>query len=103
MAIIGLPATGFGVARWLNCVRDPNVGRAVSAKVVEKHVTHGKHGTHYYIRVAPWSPALGADPIQLSVSKAAYEHTAEGYSVAHLTVRDGGLGVPWVERVDVPE
>jgi hypothetical protein len=96
---VGLMVTGllfstlyaYGTGLYLNCRHDRSTPLIYESRVVEAHVTHGKH-TSYTLTLAPF---VDDEPSrQVDVPRATYENHRVGDSV-RIFVHEGVLGIPW--------
>jgi hypothetical protein len=67
-----------------------------TTRVTKLWKSEERTGTAYYAEVAPWKAS--PEPVELSLSRAAYEKLRVGAAV-EIGVRNGALDIPWVDEV----
>ena len=81
----------YGAAYGINCVYDYSDAEVYHAKVIDKHISSGKH-KWYYLKVEAWGTHRDAEDI--SVTRDQYKETQIGQLVA-IDYKEGLLGIPW--------
>jgi hypothetical protein len=90
MGIIGVPWS-WGVATELNVQLDHGPQQGFETRVIDKHISNGKHRT-WYLTVAPWGPVKESG--DESVDSELYDETNVGDAVC-VSLNQGALGWRW--------
>ncbi len=86
----------LALALWLNGALDRATPETHRELVTRKYVTHGRHGTGYYLEMTSWRP----DRTTESVSVPRQEYMQIGVDDPILVdVHAGALAIPWIGAV----
>jgi hypothetical protein len=92
----GAFASGLVAARDLNMSLDRSPASTREAQVLDRSISRSRRGgTRYYLVLSEW-PVEGQRKARVSYST--YSRTREGDTVA-LRMREGWLGLPWIESI----
>jgi hypothetical protein len=82
-----------GLIREINAEWDNSTPQRYPAQVLNRHMTHGKNSTRYYLWLTDWHSQR--DRQELRVDAATYNELKEGVAVV-VSERDGYLGERWL-------
>jgi hypothetical protein len=88
-------AFGYGAGLVVNARLDHAPAQSYRAKVISKHVSHGK-STTWHLHLAPWGPI--ADDRDITVQAWRYREAQPGTEVC-LLLHEGALHLAWYELV----
>jgi hypothetical protein len=90
----------LGLAFWLNGALDHSVPEPHQQVVTRKFVSHGGHGTSYYIEFTSWRPERTTE--KLNVRYRLYTQLQIDDSIV-VDLRRGALAIPWIGAVHKPQ
>ncbi|WP_374164513.1 hypothetical protein [Arcticibacter sp. MXS-1] len=94
--IIFLLAYSYSLVIALNCLGDRTEPFVYETRVLNKHISSGKHRS-YYLKLAPWGPQQEEDEVE--VDRELYNRMELG-SQAYVYFRNGSLNIPWFVVTD---
>ena len=87
-------AAGYGALVAIDVDYDGAPPQTLTATVLDKYVTYGRHSTNYHLKVAPFGARRAES--RLNVDRATYAALGSGSEACVLEHR-GALGVSWVQ------
>ena len=85
----------FGTCVSINCAADKSPSTNYNVKIIEKHVSTGKHTT-YNLKLAPWGDQ--SESKDVNVSRYDFDRVQEGDLIL-VKQRPGYIKLPWIEVV----
>ncbi len=95
VAVISMPLFVYGYGVYLNCKTDHSSVIRHEVLVLSKRVEKSKSSTSYYMNVASWRDARGAE--RLRVSRDFFQQVQPSESRVEIASRSGALRYEWVE------